>query len=132
MKEVLNILTEKKNQLIDLTEKTEEIVKKSGIKDGVVLIFSFHTSCAVLVNEDEEGLKKDWFKFLENITSGIDFLHNKLDNNACAHLVSGLIGNEKFFLIENGEIIKGTWQRIFLMEFDGPRERKVLIKVLRD
>jgi len=132
MNEFINVSTERKNQLVNITDKVEEIVKKSGIKNGLALIFSFHTSSAVLVNENEEGLNKDWFKFIDKITSGMEFLHNKLDNNACAHLVSGLIGNEKVFPIEKGKLVKGTWQSIFLAEFDGPRQRKLLVKIVEE
>lgn len=130
MNEFIEVSTESKNQLINITDKVEEVIEKSKVENGLVLIFSLHTSSAILVNENEEGLKKDWFGFLEKITSGMEFSHDKLDNNACAHLASGLIGNEKVFPIEKGKMVKGTWQSIFLAEFDGPRQRKVLIKVI--
>jgi len=125
-----DILTKEKYQLIDITEKVEEIVKESEIENGFVLVFVPHSTAAILLNENEPGLKQDWLKVFKKITSGIDFAHNRTDNNADAHIIAGLIGNEKTLALENGRLIRGTWQQIFLVELDGPRTRKVIIKII--
>ena len=125
-----DILTKEKYQLIDITEKVEEIVKESEIENGFVLVFVPHSTAAILLNENEPGLKQDWLKVFKKITSGIDFAHNRTDNNADAHIIAGLIGNEKSLALENGRLIRGTWQQIFLVELDGPRTRKVIIKII--
>ena len=125
-----DILTKEKYQLIDITEKVEEIVKESEIENGFVLVFVPHSTAAILLNENEPGLKEDWLKVFKKITSGIDFAHNRTDNNADAHIIAGLIGNEKTLALENGRLIRGTWQQIFLVELDGPRTRKVIIKII--
>ena len=125
-----NISTKKKYELVDITERVERIVQESNIKDGLVLVFVAHSTAGVLVNENEPGLKKDWLKIFKRITSGIHFAHNQTDNNAEAHIIIGLIGNEKTLILENGKLIRGTWQQIFLVELDGPRTRKVIIKII--
>ena len=126
-----NISTEERCQLIDITEKVEKIVEESGIKDGLVLVFVMHSTAGILLNENEPGLKKDWLKIFKKITSGVDLIHNRIDNNADAHIVAGLIGNEKILILENRRLIRGTWQQIFLVELDGPRTRKVMIKIFQ-
>jgi len=125
-----DILTKEKYQLIDITEKVEEIVKESEIENGFVLVLTLHSTAGILLNENEPGLKQDWLKVFKKITSGIDFAHNRTDNNADAHIIAGLIGNEKTLALENGRLIRGTWQQIFLVELDGPRTRKVIIKII--
>jgi secondary thiamine-phosphate synthase enzyme len=125
-----NISTKERYQLIDITEKVEKIVQESEIKDGLVLVFVPHSTAGILLNENEPGLKKDWLKVFKKITSGVDFAHNRTDNNADAHIIAGLIGNEKILALENGRLVRGTWQQIFLVELDGPRTRKVIIKII--
>lgn len=127
----INISTKERYQLIDITDKVETIVKESSVKDGLVFVFTLHTTAGILLNENEEGLKNDWLKVLGKWVSGFNFEHNKNDNNADAHILAGLIGQEKTLPIEDGKIIRGTWQNIFLAEFDGPRTRKIIVKIIR-
>ncbi|MGB9911318.1 MAG: secondary thiamine-phosphate synthase enzyme YjbQ [Microgenomates group bacterium] len=123
------ILTQQKYQLINITSKIEEIVVEAKIEEGIVLVFVPHSTAGILLTEDEEGLKRDWLKFFEKIISGIDFEHNKIDNNAEAHLLAGLVGQSKVLPVKEGKLIRGSWQEIFLVEFDGPRERKIIVKL---
>lgn len=125
------ISTKEKYQLVNITEKVEEIVEKSGVKEGIVLVFAPHSTAGILLTEDEEGLKKDWLAVFKKLTLGMDFFHNKIDNNADSHLLSGLIGQGKTLPIKEGKLIRGTWQEIFLAEFDGPRERKVVVEIIK-
>jgi len=136
----INISTKERYQLIDITDKVETIVKENNVKDGVVLVFVLHTTAGILLTENEEGLKNDWLKVLgkwvhgfnpegEQVPYGAGFEHNKNDNNADSHILAGLIGPEKILPIEDGKLIRGTWQNIFLAEFDGPRTRKIIVKV---
>ena len=125
-----NISTKERYQLIDITERVERIVQESDIKNGLVLVFIPHSTAGIILTESESGLKEDWLKVLKKLVSDFDFLHNKIDNNADSHILSGLIGQGKTLAIENGRLIRGTWQQIFLAEFDGPRTRKVIIKII--
>ena len=125
-----NVLTKDRYQLVDITEKVEEIIRDSQVENGLILVFVPHSTAGVLLTENESGLKEDWLKVLKKVVSGFDFLHNKIDNNADSHILSGLTGQGKTLAIENSKLIRGTWQQIFLAEFDGPRTRKVLIKII--
>jgi len=125
----INVSSKGKYQLIDITDKVEKVVKESQIKDGLVLVFAPHSTAAILLTENEEGLKQDWLSFFKKLVSGFDFQHNRIDNNADSHILSGLVGQGKTLLLKDGNLLRGTWQQIFLAEFDGPRERKIIIKI---
>ncbi len=129
MIEEFSVSTSKRYQLIDITEKIEEIVKNNKMKDGLVFVFTLHSTAGILLNENEEGLKNDWLRVLGKWVSGFNFEHNKNDNNADSHILAGLIGQEKTLPIGDGKIIRGVWQNIFLAEFDGPRTRKIIVKI---
>lgn len=131
MTDEINVSSEKRYQLIDITEKVEKIVKESGIKDGLVLVFAPLSTAGILLTENEEGLKEDWLKFLKKMVSGFDFKHNRIDDNADSHLLSGLIGQEKIFPLKGGRLLRGIWQQIFLLELDGPRNRKIIVEVIQ-
>ena len=129
LKEFL-VSTKNRYQLIDITEKVEEKIRESKIKEGICLIFTPHSTAGIILTENENGLKEDWLSFFKKLTSGIDFLHNQIDDNADSHILSGLLGQEKVLAIQDGELIRGPWQQIFLVEFDGPRNRKVIVKTI--
>jgi len=126
-----NISTKKKYELVDITERVERIVQESNIKDGLILVFVPHSTAGIVLTEDESGLKEDWLKVLKKLVSDFDFFHNQIDDNADSHILSGLIGQGKTLIIKNRRLIRGTWQQIFLMEFDGPRTRRIIIKIVQ-
>ena len=128
-KEII-VKTEKRHQLIDITAEIEAIVQASRVDEGLVLVFTPHSTAGIIITEDESGLKEDWFVFLKKLVSGFDFAHNRIDNNADAHILSGLIGQSKAFIVKDGNLLRGAWQQIFLAEFDGPRERAVAIEII--
>jgi len=130
MLEKFEVLTKERYQLINITSQIEGILMASKVKDGLVVIFVPHSTAGVILTENETGLKKDWLIVLKKLVSGFDFLHNQIDNNADSHILSGLIGQGKTLLIKDGRLIRGTWQQIFLLELDGPRTRKIFIKIL--
>jgi len=127
-----NISSENRYQLIDITDRVEEIVREGKTENGLVLIFTPHSTAGIILTENESGLKQDWLAVLKKLVSGFDFLHNKIDNNADSHILSGLLGQGKTLLIENSRLIRGTWQQVFLVELDGPRERKIIVKIIED
>ncbi|PIR07275.1 hypothetical protein COY65_02630 [Candidatus Jorgensenbacteria bacterium CG_4_10_14_0_8_um_filter_39_13] len=140
MTDEINVSSEEKYQLIDITDRVEKIVKESGIKDGLVLVFVPHSTAGILLTENEAGLKEDWLSFLKRLVSGFDpeaeqarsgadFQHNRIDDNADSHILSGLIGQEKVFPLKGGRLLRGIWQQIFLLELDGPRNRKIIVEV---
>ena len=126
--ETINFSTEI-DEFVDITDRVEEVVRKSGIKDGVCLIFNLGSTGAILINEWEEGLLQDFKETLEKITSG----RHHHPSNARSHLKAGIIGSERVIGVKKGELELGTWQSIIFCEFDvRPRERKVLVKVIGD
>lgn len=125
------VKTHQRYELVDITSQVEKEAVESGIKEGICLVFAPHSTCGIVLTENEEGLKRDWLKVLKSLVSGFDFEHNRIDDNADSHLLSGLIGQGKVLPISSGRLQRGTWQQIFLAEFDGPRERKVMVRVTK-
>ncbi len=125
-----SVNSQEKRQLIDITSQVEEIVANEGSGRSAVLVFVPHSTAAILITENEAGLKKDWLSFFSKLTEGIAFEHNKIDDNGEAHILSGAIGQGKVLPIEDGRLVRGTWQNIFLAEFDGPRLRKVVVRII--
>ena len=132
MQKIIELNTSKKRELVDITQPVEEFVQNSNVKDGICVVYVPHATGALIVNENEAGLKEDILNFIEKLVPKNQYLHNRIDDNAEAHIVSSIIGTEKTFIIEKGELIRGTWQNIFFVELDGPRKnRQVAIKVIK-
>ncbi len=128
----VSVTTSRRIQLIDITHHVEEAVGKSGIANGVCIVFAPHATAAVVVNEHEEGLIQDIVSKIEEIVEPErSWRHNIIDDNAHAHIGSAIIGSERVLPVRKGRIVRGTWQNIFLVELDGPRkERNIVIEVL--
>jgi len=120
---------------IDITEKIKELINRSGINDGVVLIFVKGTTAAITLMENEEGLFEDFKKTLEKIApEKSDYKHHLKwgDHNGAAHIKSALIKPGITVPLEKGELCLGTWQQIILIDFDEkPRQREVIVKVIK-
>lgn len=118
----------------DVTAQVREAVRASGVRHGIVLVNVPHTTCAVCVNENETGLRGDLERLardvLEPLSRAGGFAHDRVDGNARAHLTSVLIGNQTLLPVEGGEPVLGTWQSVFLVELDGPRERSLHVHVM--
>ncbi|MEM1867562.1 MAG: secondary thiamine-phosphate synthase enzyme YjbQ [Thermosphaera sp.] len=134
----LTVQTRKDKELVDITENVEEVVKESGIKDGLVLVVTMHTSSGIIVTEGLSCLEKDILNHLARLVPADgDYYHNRfldidgrLGFNADAHLKSVLGGIHAVFPIQNGEIIKGARQRIYFAEYDGPLSREYCVQVI--
>ncbi|QIW24869.1 YjbQ family protein [Sulfolobus sp. S-194] len=112
---------------IDITEQVSEAIK--GINNGIAHVIVKHTTCAIIINEAESGLMKDFLNWAKKLVPPEgEFEHNIIDNNGHAHVISAIIGNSRVVPIIEGKLDLGTWQRIILLEFDGPRTRTVLVK----
>jgi secondary thiamine-phosphate synthase enzyme len=123
------IETKSKFESIDITERVQEVAK--SIDEGVVYVFVKHTTCAIIVNEAEKGLMQDYLDWAKRLVPPEgEFKHNLIDNNGHAHIISSIIGNSRVIPIKNGNLDLGTWQRVILLEFDGPRTRTVNVKVM--
>lgn len=131
MTKSLTVSSSKRQELIDITEEVEKAVSESKTKQGICLVFVPHSTATLVLTENEGGLKRDWFKVLQKLVSGFSFEHNQIDDNADSHILAGILGQGRVLPIENGSLQRGTWQQIFLVELDGPRERKVVIKIFK-
>ncbi len=124
--------TKNKKDIIPLTETVREIVKSSGIKEGMVLISAMHITAGVIVNDYEEGLWNDIFEWLEKLAPyKEDYNHHRTgETNGDAHLKSILVHHEVIVPITDGDLDLGPWQQIFYLEFDGQRRKRLIIKVM--
>ena len=126
---ILEISTSKREEFIDVTELVKKEVKEAE-DCKALLLFVPHTSCALFINEGyDPNVCKDISKTLNKITENIEYEHS--EGNSDAHSKTVLVGNSLIIPIENKELVLGTWQRIFLAEFDGPRKRKIIIQSLK-
>ena len=132
-REYLTFNTKKRREYINITSEVEEVVKKSGIKEGLVLVNPMHITASCYINDDEQGLINDFDKFLEEIAP-YDLNkyqhHTTGEDNGDAHLKRQLFGREVVIAITNGKLDFGTWEQIFYAEFDGKRNKRVLVKVI--
>ena len=127
----MNIRTSKQVELVDITEDVKGEIHKSGIVNGICVVSTSHTTTAIILNENETGLRHDIQDFLEKlIPSSALYQHDRIDNNADAHLKAIMLGPSETIPVIGGEIVLGTWQRIFFVELDGPRQRTVNITVV--
>ena len=122
MKE-FTVSSTKQIEAIDITQKVEGLI---GVKEGIAVVFVPHTTCALFVNEFEPNIKSDYEKLFAFLKRK-EWKHNEIDDNAHAHLANVLIGSSVVVPIENGKLALGEWQKIILMELDGPRKRTVKI-----
>ena len=125
------IKTEQREEIVDITSEVEELIEKNADKNSkAVLIYVPHATCAIIINENyDKAVCRDILAFLKKqIPAGI-WEHDKIDNNADAHIKSSIIGPSQIIPIENEKLQLGRWQGIALAEFDGPKERKVIVKI---
>lgn len=119
-------------ELIDITDNVIEEVNKSSIRSGICVISTPHTTTAIIINENEPGLLSDMFNLLNKLVPpGAGYNHDRIDNNADSHLRAMLLGSSETIPIVDGKLVLGTWQRIFFVELDGPRQRKANITLIR-
>ena len=124
--------TEKKREYINITNKVEEIVHKSGVKEGMVLVSAMHITASIYVNDAESGLIQDIDEWLEKMAPfNINYRHHRTgETNGDAHLKAGIVGPSETIPIIDGKLGLSTWQNIFVCEFDGPRNRRNVIVTL--
>ena len=121
--------TSGRSQLIDITSRVREAVTAYGIREGLCTIFIPHTTAAVTINENADpDVVRDFLYELDKIVPWQDG-YRHAEGNSAAHLKSSLIGVSEQVLIENGRLMLGTWQGIYFCEFDGPRTRRVLVRI---
>lgn len=132
MKFELHVQSQTRDDLIDITPQVLDCVRKSGVDKGICVVFAPHTTAGLTVNENwDPSVKADTLAALDRLIPWrANYRH--VEGNAAAHVKSCLVGTSATLLVEAGTLMLGEWQGIFLAEFDGPRHRRVLVRVVRD
>jgi secondary thiamine-phosphate synthase enzyme len=128
----LSVSSKSREELIDITSEVMKAVADSNASDGICVIYTPHTTAAITINENADpDVRRDIIRGLSHLQlEKVDFAH--MEGNSPAHVKSSLVGCSETVLIEKGKLMLGTWQGIYLCEFDGPRSRKVLVKIMKD
>lgn len=119
--------------LVNITDKVQASIKESGIQEGLVLVNAMNITSSVFINDDERGLHQDYERWLEKLAPEkpySQYQHNGFEDNADAHLKRTIMGREAVVAISNGKLDFGTWEQIFYFEFDGMRDKRVLVKII--
>jgi secondary thiamine-phosphate synthase enzyme len=129
MIELLSVRTDKRSSMVDITDRVSRLVSASGLEEGCCLIYSQHTTCGITINENADpDVKHDITVELDKIVPQSDnYLH--IEGNSAAHIKATLVGSSATVPISKGTLLLGTWQGIYLCEFDGPRNRHVTIQI---
>ena len=118
---------------INITPQVEDLVRQSGVREGLCLVNAMHITASVFINDDESGLHRDMDRWLEELAPHAPvshYEHNVGEDNADAHLKRSIMGREVVVAITEGRLDFGTWERIFYGEFDGRRKKRVLVKII--
>lgn len=127
---ILNVKTKARTELIDITSQIAEQVKRSGVSDGLCMLYVPHTTGAVTINESADpSVRSDIMMVLNQIVPW-EANYKHLEGNSPAHVKATLVGASELVAIENSALVLGTWQGIFFCEFDGPRTRKIHVRIL--
>jgi secondary thiamine-phosphate synthase enzyme len=127
MKQTISVNSRSRTELIDITGQVQEAVKKSGLRDGVCHLFVPHTTAGISINEGADpSVKRDILTSLNRLVP-FDGDYQHAEGNSAAHIKTTMVGTSAICLIENSQLVLGTWQAIFFCEFDGPRTRRVYI-----
>jgi secondary thiamine-phosphate synthase enzyme len=129
--EDISLSTRGRVDAVDITSQVEGAVSSSGVENGVCLVYTHHSTSAIITNEHESGLVHDILaKIDQTFPRSAGYQHDRVDDNANAHLGAVFLGPSQTFPVRGGNLLRGTWQNIFFIEMDGPRSRRVTVEVL--
>lgn len=126
-----SISSNKKEQLVDITVQLKEILKESGIREGMCNVYIPHATAGIIINENADPqIEDDILKAFSNIVpENQGWKHDRIDNNATSHIKASIVGPSAAVPVKNGELQLGRWQDVFLADFDGPRKRRVIVAI---
>jgi secondary thiamine-phosphate synthase enzyme len=130
--EYLVFNTRKRHELVNITDRVAEIVARAAVREGMCLVSAMHITSAIWVNDEEDGLKADFWEWLEQLAPARpDYRHHQTgEDNADAHLKRTLVHHQVILPITDGGLDLGPWEQVFYAEFDGQRKKRVIVKVL--
>ncbi len=132
-RENVELNTSQRVEIQDITRQVEAVLDNSEIKNGLLNVYSPHSTSGVGVNENESGLINDFKLALEKLVpEGAGYQHDRIDNNADSHIRGFITGGSETIPVEKGRMLLGTWQSIFFVELDGPRHRRLVVTVMGD
>lgn len=129
----LHFKTAKRRDFVNITPEVRSAIRESGIREGLCLVNAMHITASVFINDDERGLHQDFEHWLEKLAPELphsQYRHNGYEDNADAHLKRQVMGREVVVAITNGDLDFGPWEQIFYGEFDGMRDKRVLVKII--
>lgn len=129
--DLLRVKTSRRVEIVDITRDLNELIKSNNFKNGIIDIFTRHSTSAIAINENESGLVNDFQNTLESvIPTGNNYKHDQIDNNADSHIRAFFIGSSESIPVQNGSMNLGTWQSVFFVKLDGPRNRTVIVTLI--
>jgi secondary thiamine-phosphate synthase enzyme len=129
--QTISVRSDDREQLVEITDEVTKLLEEEGRVDGVCVLFTRHTTCGLTINENADpDVRHDILLFLKKTIPQYYEGFRHFEHNSDAHIKSSLVGSSVMVPFENGKLLLGTWQGIFLCEFDGPRERKVVVTFL--
>ncbi|HSB69497.1 MAG TPA: secondary thiamine-phosphate synthase enzyme YjbQ [Candidatus Methylomirabilis sp.] len=124
------VRTKARQEMVDLTTRVSELVKAAGVRDGLCLIYVPHATAAVVINENADpNVCADILDALARLIPEGRWRHDRIDNNAAAHIKATILGPSEAVPVRGGRLALGTWQSVMLVELDGPRDRTVIVEV---
>jgi secondary thiamine-phosphate synthase enzyme len=134
MRQIIELSTHKREELLDITDRVRRIVEDSGVRDGLCAVYAHGATAAIMIQENwDASVPTDVVNFLRKLVPPGVWLHDQQDNNGDAHIKAGLVGPSETIPVIGGKLGLSTWQGVFLCEFDGPRhDRRVIVTVLAD
>jgi secondary thiamine-phosphate synthase enzyme len=126
----IQVQTHKLSQFVDITRQVQSVVREQGIQDGIAYVYCPHTTCGLTIQENADpGVQHDMLLLLNRIAPRTDPNYQHIEDNSASHLQASAMGFSQMVFVEAGQLVLGRWQAIYLTEFDGPRQRTVIVKV---
>jgi secondary thiamine-phosphate synthase enzyme len=129
----LQVQTHRQSEFVDITRQVEHVARESGVSDGIVYVYCPHTTCGLTIQENADpGVQHDMLLLLNRLAPRTDPGYRHIEDNSASHLQASAMGFSQMVFLEAGRLVLGRWQAIYLTEFDGPRQRTVIVKVQAD
>ena len=129
---ILSVKTRERTELVDITSEVDQLVEKSGVDQGLCMLYVPHTTAGVTINESADPSVKSDILMVLNQMVPWEANYGHLEGNSPAHVKSTLVGPSELIAIEKGRLVLGTWQGVFFCEFDGPRNRKMHVRIIEE